>query len=85
VDEKSVDKNHGVIVPYVLISYNEIDDVITHSLFCVSSLKISTPKNMSIANLLERWEGGPDIWATFTLEMDECYFIDRSPVYAVTR
>ena len=46
---------------YVLIPYNEIDDVITHSLFCVSSLKISTPKNMSIANLLERWEGGQDI------------------------
>ena len=74
-----------MIVSYVLISYNEIYDVITHSLFCVSSLKISTPKNMSTANLLERWEGGPDIWAIFTLVMDECHFIDLSPVYAVTR
>ena len=72
LDEKSVIKNHGVIVSYVLISYNETHDVITHSLFCVSQrLKISTPKNASITNLLERWEGGRRYVQFSPLEMDE--------------
>ena len=78
MDEKSVDKNHGVIVPYVLISYNEIDDVITHSLFCVSQVS-NFPKNVSIRNLFEKWERGQEICAIFTLEMDEWHFIDLSP------